>query len=93
MQFDRFRAYAKATATRSVADKDNPPAKIVVDSWDVEDVAFEGEADADGKATFDAGETLVSRVVFYSGAKDAEAVCGEVAVNAGGIISLACPAA
>ena len=79
MQFDFYRAYSAATATRSakaldaagnvMLGDDGRPFKAPVAEWPVEDVAFEGDAD-ENRAVFDAGDTVITRVVFYIG--DAE---------------------
>lgn len=98
MQFDRFRAYTKGASNRNVAlTQDGQPvltrkgAQRRIDlEWEGEHVAFEGEAN-DGKAAFNAGDIVISKVVFYTGGIEDEVVCGDVEVNASGKISVSCP--
>lgn len=101
MHFDRFRAYGPTLASKSTfiaaedgsipRDEDGNILRTKIDEWPVEDVVAEGVADADGKATFDAGDQVVTKVVFYTGPADAEAVCGSIDVGSAGAISVSCP--
>lgn len=101
MKFDRFRAYASTEGGRSKMiknedgsiprDEDGEVVKTRVASWPVEEVAFEGEADADGKATFNAGDTTITKVAFYAGPADGERVVGSLDVGKPGKISVPCP--
>jgi hypothetical protein len=79
--FDRFRAYTAAMSKTS--KKGTTP-------WPIEEVAFAGEP-TDGKAEFDAGDTVITKVVFYSGPEDEEAVCGSADVGQSGAIVVVCP--
>lgn len=86
MEPERFRAYAAEPAiSRRVVGGE----KLNV-QHQVENPAFEGDV-ADGAASFDAGATLVTRVVFYGGAPEEEVVLGQVAVNQSGQISVELP--
>lgn len=83
MKPTRFRAYAVETVeSRRVIDgkKENIP-------HDVENPAFEGKV-VDGKATFDAGATKITRVVFYGGPAADEAVIGDLQIDRSGKISV-----
>ena len=100
MQFDFYRAYSAATATRSakaldaagnvMLGDDGRPFKAPVAEWPVEDVAFEGDAD-ENRAVFDAGDTVITRVVFYIGDAESARVMGQVEVGKPGKIDVACP--
>lgn len=94
---DRYRAYTAGKATKKAVEvnPDTLKAHRIRQEYDVEDVAFEGKTTGD-VAEFDAGSTLVTRVVFLKQGKDAEGektetVVGSVDVNASGAISVACP--
>ena len=98
MKFERFRAYTASEGTTSawfdVTDDEGVTTKErrVVNRWPTEDVAFEGNSSSDGDmAEFDAGDTVVTRVVFYRGEPDAERAVGQVEVSQSGKISVACP--
>ena len=98
MKFDRFRAYTQSEATRSALfDVEDDEGKItkqsqVVESWPSEDVAFEGDAAKDGEhAEFDAGDTVITKIVFYRGEVDGERVVGSADVGESGEISVYCP--
>ena len=98
MKFDRFRAYARSTGTKSewLSEEDDEGVvtkeRRVVESWDTDDVAFEGEPGSDGEtAEFDAGETVVTRVVFYRGAVESERAVGEAEIGRSGSIAVRCP--
>jgi hypothetical protein len=82
MNAERFRAYAVETAqSRRTVDGEKQNV-----SHDVENPAFEGKV-VGGVAKFDAGQVKISRVVFYGGPVDEEAVLGEVEVGKSGKIS------
>lgn len=98
MKFDRFRAYAESEGTRSEHQESEDDEgrvtkeRVVVDSWPVEDVAFEGKASGDGEtAAFDSDKTKITRVVFYRGDADGERVVGSVEVGKAGKIDVRCP--
>lgn len=82
MKPTRFRAYAVKTA-ESRRESDGVKQNI---EHDVEDVAFEGKL-VDGVASFDAGDTKITRVVFYGGPAGEEVVLGEMPLNRAGKIS------
>lgn len=98
MQFDRYRAYAAATGTRSKLIKnedgsipltdDGEIKRTIVDEWDHEEVAFEGEPAGDGTVSFDAGQTVITKVVAYRGPADGESVAGSIEVGKSGKISV-----
>lgn len=99
MKPERYRAYAKSTATRSYTQTDDEGVAVLDESgqamrktreWDAEDVAHEGKL-VGGKAEFDAGKTTIERVVFYGGPRDSEMVLGSVEVGKSGSISVAPP--
>lgn len=108
---DHFRAYAKSAGKRNpsleerlaLARDGKAFAKGAVVKIPVEDVAFEGPVTGDS-FTLDAGETVVTRIAFFSSEKpvgehensDASGesglvsvAVGEVAVNASGVITVA----
>ena len=94
MKFDRYRAYTAAMATKKgvEVDPDTLKARRVRQEYAVDEVAFEGKADSGGEtATFDAGDVVITRVVFLAGKKDEEAVAGSLDINASGKISVTCP--
>ncbi len=88
---DRFRAYTTGQASASQWAFENGERIRSRSEWDVEDVAFEGDITA-GKAKFDAGDALITKVVFYTGDAENETVVGSVDVNASGKISVEAPA-
>jgi hypothetical protein len=98
MKFERFRAYAESIGTRSqhVAVEDDEGVvrkeRQVVSSWPTEDVAFAGEASGDGDmADLDAGKTVITKIVFYRGAPEAERAVASVEVGKAGKILVRCP--
>lgn len=74
MNVTHFRAYAQATGQKAytktddegivVLDKRGRPIRAARE-WSVEEVAFTG-ATKDGRAEFDAGDVVITRVVFLS---------------------------
>ena len=98
MKFDRFRAYARSHGTKSAwIDEEDDEGGVttdrrVVESWETDDIAFSGEPGADGEtASFDAGETVVTRVVFYRGPLESERSVAEVEVGKAGKLAVRCP--
>jgi hypothetical protein len=87
MQAERYRAYAIVDA-ESRREIDGERQNI---THPVEDVIAEGEC-ADGAASFDAGEIVVTKVAFYAGEPDEEVCLGAVDVNAAGEIHVEQPA-
>lgn len=94
---DRFRAYTITKTTRSPTGEDHvrreregkpmlaPGSRI---RYDVEEVAFSG--DVNGAAvSIAAKDVTVTRVVFYAGPIEGEAVVGSVDVNGSGDIAIA----
>jgi hypothetical protein len=97
MKPDRYRAYTAAKATKKAVEvnPDTMKAHRIRHEYDVEDVAFEGKTDGDA-ASFDAGDTAITRVVFLKTGKDdagekIETVVGSVDVGTSGHISVTCP--
>jgi hypothetical protein len=97
MEPTSFRAYTAAAGERAfvvaengvpVPNEQGAPTRAVR-LWDVEDVAFEGPT-TDGLAKFDAGDTAITKVVFYSGEGDDAVVVGQAPVNTAGKIRVAC---
>jgi hypothetical protein len=75
----KFRAYGKQTVlSKRHRDADGNPGPL-----ENEDVVAEGSL-KNGKATVDAGDAKVSRVVFYRGSGDEETVAGSMDVNESG---------
>ncbi len=98
MKFDHFRAYAASEGTNSkwfaVEDDEGVVTKErrVVDRWETEDVVFEGGPAENGEtAEFDAGEIVITKIVFYRGDVESERAVGSVDVGASGKISVRCP--
>lgn len=83
MKPTRFRAYAIETAEsrRVIAGKKENVLH------DVENPAFEGRV-VDGKVTFDAGDTKITRVVLYGGPVAEEVVVGDLPLDRSGKISV-----
>ena len=74
---DRFRAYTKVEVQNRGADTPHL----------VEEVASEGETDGTASAKFNAGDTVISKIVFYAGPQETEVVVGCVDLNASGKVS------
>lgn len=98
MKFERFRAYTlgEATTSKWVEHEDDEgrvtKTRDVIDAWPAEHVAFEGASSGDGEtAEFNAGNTEISKVVFYRGDVESERVVGSVEVGKAGKISVKCP--
>lgn len=95
---DRFRAYASAKSLRSPTAADHikrheaglpmleKGAKI---RYQVEDVVLEGDVKTDSVSFTAEPGTTITRVVFYKGAVETEAVVGSVEINATGQIDIA----
>lgn len=102
MTFDFFRAYAATEAVKmalavdeygdALLDDDGRCYKVPVEQWPVEDVVIEGPADEGGaSASFDAGETVITRVVFFQRADHGDVVVGTAEVGRSGEISVSPP--
>jgi hypothetical protein len=98
MAAERYRAYAMASATKSVPQRDSngnvvfnaetgEPIMVVVSETPVEEVVFEG-AVVDDVAAFDAGAIVITRVVGYAGPVETEAVVGSADCGTSGAISV-----
>jgi hypothetical protein len=92
---ERFRAYARRPLTRKPNAKDymaagkagrviKPGTRI---EYEGEDIAAQGAVVGD-KLSLDAGAIVITKVVFYNGPVEAEAVAGSVEVNAAGHIEI-----
>ncbi len=91
MKFDRFRAYVADEGVKTKWSR-KAQERTIRESWEVEEVAFEGKADEGGEtASFDAGDQTVTRVVFLAGKKDEETVVGSIDVDQSGSITVTCP--
>lgn len=90
-KFEHFRAYAADTGVKTKWSR-KAQERTVRKEWDTEEVVLTGKANADGQsASFDAGDTVITRVVFLTGKKDDETVVGSVDVGKSGSISVTCP--
>lgn len=98
MAAERYRAYAMASATKSVPQRDSngnvefnaetgEPIMVIVSETPVEEVVFEGPV-VDNVVTFDAGAIVITRVVGYAGPVETEAVVGSANCNASGVMTV-----
>ena len=85
MNATSFRAYTKVTHTNSW--KDRVTGERVTEPVDAEDIALTGPV-TNNAVSFDAGDMVITKVVFYEGEGDDEAVIGSVDVNASGYVDV-----
>ena len=88
---NRFRAYAESEGVKHKFQTNKVTGerrKVQEQPWPIDDVAFEGALKS-GTATFDAGDTVITRVVFIGGEEGEEVTFGELPIGASGKISAA----
>lgn len=83
---ERYRAYTKGSLRAAhlvKTETDDGEGLGPKPAYDAENVAFSGDL-TNGRAGFDAGKTVISKIVFYGGEPDGEVVVGSVEVGASG---------